>query len=386
MDQTIQVNESQMAALQARQNSLAAQLDRMRVRLLDHEALLREMYLAGRSAGSMAPQREGEQLSMDDAKIRGDVAGLVMATQEIAAILSQLVELNRPLEAAMTPLARNTEGTGLSATYLGDHRLLVQTRHQLPLVCDSRDLQITPSLCLQGMWEPALTSLYQAILKPGQAYLEAGAYIGYFTTLATALVGHTGRVEAFEPNPFSYALLQENICLNHMAYLVKRYRAALSDRAGQREFYCFGQNGASSTLSKLPDKLLGEFGEQPVPIQVESIRLDDQYGGEDQFDFVKLDAEGAEGLILRGGERFFERSLTPGAVVTLEYNPPAARGLGLDPMAAIDRLLELGFRLVLLTAEGRLQPYERSLMSTWSNAQVVAGRRHWPATVGELRG
>ena len=50
-----------------------------------------------------------------------------------------------------------------------------------------------------GQWEPHLTG-YRGHLKPGMTFIDVGANIGYFTVLASRLVGPEGRVIGFEPN------------------------------------------------------------------------------------------------------------------------------------------------------------------------------------------
>ena len=48
---------------------------------------------------------------------------------------------------------------------------------------------------------PDLTRFYREQLKPGMTFIDVGANIGYFTVLASRLVGPEGRVIGFKPNP-----------------------------------------------------------------------------------------------------------------------------------------------------------------------------------------
>ena len=69
-----------------------------------------------------------------------------------------------------------------------------------------------------GTYEPEVTALILSMLKNGKTALDIGANIGYFTLLMAHLVGLKGRVIAFEPFPLVYNLLQENLCLNNLAW------------------------------------------------------------------------------------------------------------------------------------------------------------------------
>src|SRR5205085_2405908 len=180
------------------------------------------------------------------------------------------------------------------------------------LICKSQDVQITPSLIYDRVWDPPLTRFYQENLKPGMTYLEIGANIGYFTVLGANLVGHLGAVHAFEPQPEAFSLLELNCRLNNCSYICQLVAKGVSDHDAERSLYQFEHNFASATLSKLPPKLLAEFNEQPSVTRVPCVSLDSYYSGRGiVFDFIKMDAEGAEPLIFEGGRSFLDRCVTP---------------------------------------------------------------------------
>ena len=61
-----------------------------------------------------------------------------------------------------------------------------------------------------GFFAEGLTRLLLSHLKPGMAFLDVGAQLGYFTMLAAWLVGETGQVHSFEPTPSTFELLNLN--------------------------------------------------------------------------------------------------------------------------------------------------------------------------------
>ena len=56
-------------------------------------------------------------------------------------------------------------------------------------------------------------------LKPGMAFLDVGAHVGYFTLLAGWLVGNSSQVHSFEPTPSTFQVLRSNAGRNKDTYL-----------------------------------------------------------------------------------------------------------------------------------------------------------------------
>ncbi len=116
--------------------------------------------------------------------------------------------------------------------YLGGERLLIRTESGHLLMCNTQDIQLTPQLIDRRVWHPALTAFYHQHIKASMKYLELGANIGYFTVLASTLVGTTGRVHAFEPEPTALSLLKVNCGLNHCGNLCELSPLAVSGASG----------------------------------------------------------------------------------------------------------------------------------------------------------
>lgn len=58
-------------------------------------------------------------------------------------------------------------------------------------------------LYLFGVWEPHLTAFISGRLTPKDTFVDVGANIGYYSVLASRLVGPAGHVVAVEPSPTS---------------------------------------------------------------------------------------------------------------------------------------------------------------------------------------
>ena len=69
-------------------------------------------------------------------------------------------------------------------------------------------------LAASGVWEPHVTDAFRGRLHPGDVCVDVGAHLGYYTLLASQLVGGRGHVYAFEPSLGIFRRLQANLALN----------------------------------------------------------------------------------------------------------------------------------------------------------------------------
>lgn len=186
-------------------------------------------------------------------------------------------------------------------------------------------------------YEPELAYL-EKVLSPGKVFIDVGANFGVYALVASKLVGAAGRVTAFEPTAQSFAILQQNIELNHCAN-VRAFRVALTHSRGKAWLY-HGWDPVGNSLGM--DPLCGDEGEE---VQTEALDNLLEENGIDRVDVIKVDVEGAEELVLRGATRSLTRYRP---VVIFEFNPGCATRLGLSPSGAKDLLKSLGYEFVVL--------------------------------------
>ena len=172
-------------------------------------------------------------------------------------------------------------------------------------------------LAISGAWEPNLTAAFVRLLSPGDVCVDIGAHIGYYTLLASRLVGRDGHVYAFEPSPVNYRSLSANLARNGVANVTALQVAvgATSKRADLYEGP--GTNTGGATLSPL---LGGRRGNQPI-VEVEVRAVADSIPEAEwpRIRVVKIDVEGYEVEVLRGLDPVFAR--TGSLAVFLEVNP-----------------------------------------------------------------
>ena len=152
-------------------------------------------------------------------------------------------------------------------------------------------------------YEPATVRCLVERLGPGQTFVDVGANHGYFSVLAGRLVGPTGHVFAFEPNPSVFEQLSEHVACNRLTNVTTE-RLALAEREGLLELFvsaCATNSGLSS-ISPQPRAFDHGSLERDRRVQVRATTLDCWLRGRNvpRIDLLKIDVEGAEPLVLRG--------------------------------------------------------------------------------------
>jgi FkbM family methyltransferase len=145
------------------------------------------------------------------------------------------------------------------------------------------------SLDLFGLDELIIFSFYWTNRNRYRRAADIGANLGLHSILMEKCDWH---VTAYEPDPVHAALLRRNLALNHSTS-VDVIEAAVSDTPGQLEFVRVVGNTTSSHLTGAKQNAYGEL--ERFPVQVESIAAIMP-----KVDFVKMDAEGQEKIILLG--------------------------------------------------------------------------------------
>lgn len=207
---------------------------------------------------------------------------------------------------------------------------------------NSQDKVIVPQLLTQGVWEKYETELFSSSLKRGDVVLDIGANFGYFSIIAAKQVGNQGKVYAFEPEPDNYQLLVKNIELNGYTNIIP-IQKAVSNRNGKLKLFLDKINWGGSSFSE--DNILPQ---KEGFIEVETTILDDFFENEvkdSRVNFIKLDVEGAEGLVLEGAAKILQNN---DLKILMEFWPYGLRNLGTDPIKLLQTLHEYGFKIQLI--------------------------------------
>lgn len=198
-------------------------------------------------------------------------------------------------------------------------------------------------LIYDGEYEPQTTAVFKAIIKPGMRVVDVGANNGYFTLLASMLVGNEGKVWAFEPEQRNFSDLIDNVRLNNFTNIVPIKKA-------------IGQNNGE-VLLYVSDTGLGECSIFPChpsnrnTVVVEIVKLDSIF--RQKVDIIKSDTEGNELGVLLGAERLLD--ISGDIKLFLEMFPAGFKVAGYSISDLWKVLQRYGFTYIYLLNEKKRQ-------------------------------
>jgi len=188
--------------------------------------------------------------------------------------------------------------------------LKTSAKSGLPRVVNGTDPLLFASE-LRGItevYEPDVWSRVMSALRPGDAFVDVGAYVGLYAVAAAKRVAPTGHVYAFEPDALNYAALRKQVELNHVRDRVDVRETAIGESDGIVQF----SGGRSSESMMEIDTARGHS----VPIA----RLDTLLPGA-AVDVMKIDVEGFEEHVLKGATRLLSDPERRPRLMSIEVRP-----------------------------------------------------------------
>lgn len=179
-------------------------------------------------------------------------------------------------------------------------------------------------------------------LKKDEIFYDIGANFGFYTVLAQELIEQKeDEIHSFEPLPKIFSLLKENALIDKYenTYL---NNVALSDKIGVINFLdriSEGNSGDSTIFFNF-------YNKKGNIIKVQSTTLDNYINSHKPPTLMKIDVEGAEYLVLKGGEK-----------TVLQYSPTIIMEFINDELHqnAVDFLIKNGYRMFRLDKNGECQ-------------------------------
>ncbi len=189
-------------------------------------------------------------------------------------------------------------------------------------------------------------------LAPGDRFLDIGAHYGYFSALAARLVGPKGQVLALEATPQTFAVLESNLGRLPSA---KAHHLALAEEVGEMTFYTFPVRYSEyNTLDITPYEEEDWYADYPpVEVRIQTTTFD-QLIPDFKPDLIKIDVEGAEHRVIKGGIDALSTFRPP---VVMEYLDAASSGGGHQEADAL--LRSLGYQPHAIDQEGQIRPVDR---------------------------
>lgn len=147
-----------------------------------------------------------------------------------------------------------------------------------------------------GWFEGEDTKAVLMLLNENDTFIDIGAHIGYYSVIASEIIGSQGKIISFEPTPSTFELLSKNLkdCKN-----VTLENKAVFSEDKTLVFNDFGMKYMVFNSFKTPR--LENIELEPKKIDVQAVRLD-TYIPENNLkpSLIKIDAESVELEILKG--------------------------------------------------------------------------------------
>ncbi|MTJ32276.1 FkbM family methyltransferase [Aphanizomenon sp. UHCC 0183] len=192
-----------------------------------------------------------------------------------------------------------------------------------------------------GIYEVNLIDALKKFLKHGDTFIDVGANIGYISGHALSFVGKSGSIHAFEPVPkyFNYLTKFRDINAN---YSITLNNLALGSATTFAKIAINETNFGWNTM--VPDFMSNGVKEE---IEVQTILLDDYVLSLDKIErenisVIKIDVEGYEFEVLKGGYKFLKDATKP-PIIIVEINTSAYPKLGYTAKDISDFMSSLNY-------------------------------------------
>jgi FkbM family methyltransferase len=211
-------------------------------------------------------------------------------------------------------------------------------------------------------YEPEETAFFQKSLRPDDICLDVGGNVGYFSMIMGLCAGQ-GQIHVFEPIPLNAALVRVNAELNALHHLTVNNVAV---EKGTTQF-SIAMDSAYSSMHAT-----GRVAEERS-ISVPIVSLDDYVAEHSlpRVDILKVDVEGAEGLVVGGAARLLSGNTRP-RLILLELFDENLSPFGTSVQALIDRMVAMDYRPKVLDRSKSLKDYEPAMANKIYNIFFVA--------------
>jgi FkbM family methyltransferase len=218
-------------------------------------------------------------------------------------------------------------------------RAIAVLPEDLRLFVDLADRMIGVNI-LRGGYELEEVAFARSRIAAGDHVLDIGANIGYFTVLMASWVGESGTVAAFEPVPANLQLLRRSVAENGFDERVQIHEAVVAEEPGDAQLlnadvrHAFNSGG--SHIVAATESIPRDHRRLKVAkLQIDALDLPRP------VTFIKIDAEGAEAIALRGAQALL-RADRPW--VLAEMNPELLQRVSATTAADwISSMAELGY-------------------------------------------
>ena len=172
--------------------------------------------------------------------------------------------------------------------------------------------------------------------------VDVGANIGWYT-LNLGKLKNVEKIYAFEPIPHTYSYLEEHIKINEIL-VAETHNVGLSNEVGEKNFYWTTEETGSSSMSNIRER---------TDISLTRCRVDtlDNFmkNKESKIDFIKIDVEGAELLVIEGAIKCIDKDHP---IIFAELLRKWSAKFNYHPNDVIELLKKKGYKVFIASPSG----------------------------------
>ena len=266
--------------------------------------------------------------------------------------------------------------------------ICAQTVHGPKIYLLGEDVSITPHIALRGTYEFDEEMFAKRVIRRGDWVIDVGANVGVFSLLFAQAVRQFGRVYSYEPNPLPASLLKRSLVMNWFHDRVEvRQKAAAAEPGVMQLRYNPGLLGGATLAA---EGSAGTF-EASVPflgdeerIDVDVSTLDTDFPVDIPIRLLKIDAEGFDHHVLRGGSRLLERNCVD--ILMLEVSQEVSGDAWDDYVAELRKIIGFGYETYILTRSAKLRPIDfNEILHSDRDRNIILVAKHAKSTIRELK-
>ena len=216
---------------------------------------------------------------------------------------------------------------------------------------------VTSEIWRSGSFELPVSMALLTFLKAGSVYVDVGAHFGYFSMLASKLVGADGRVISIEAMPSTFHYLSENITKNATHQNITAFLGAAFSESTELTFRDYGVVASSLNSAfgaRDASHMIKGMGKE-VKVHAQTVDSLVKKFALTKVDLVKIDAESSEKFVLQGMRETLKK-YRPAIVMEVGDATPAENSVG----ELLAQMAGSGYAVYSWNSNHRLQKFQRN--------------------------
>lgn len=250
-------------------------------------------------------------------------------------ILAGLKKLIRTAFKAPLPIISKATYLSLNEVFkkYGEVIVNVESLWDSKMILNVTDVGLSHSLILRGIYEKDETEFLKQILHKGDIFVDVGSNFGYYTLLASVIVGKKGKVFSFEPDHYNFSILNRNSKINQRNNITC-INKAVGEKSQRVNFYIDTDNYGRHNII--------QNGRKDVS-KVDLISLDNFFDKGFKIDVIKIDVEGVEEFVIKGMKKLINSN--PSIKLLIEFFPERINQGYSNPLNLKRLIHTLGFSI-----------------------------------------